>query len=185
MQDREHKQAAVPLDIPDAAPAAKKPTAGKKPAARPRPQGTKPQGTRPQGTKPQAAKAPAGKKPVKKAVKKQPAKKPAKKNEDDLPPWLAAIVDWCMDVPGKLKKLPGKFKKLWGSWFYRIYFPLVALAVIGIIIGCNWLRGFAADYEAAQPVHVADQVAKLFTDGDYASLYPLDTAALVKMLYAA
>ena len=118
------------------------------------------------------------KKPVKKAVKK-----PAPP-EDDLPVWLAKLVDWVADVPEKLSKfpgwlatLPGKFVKLWGSWFYRIYFPAVALALIGIFIGWHWLEGFAADYEASQPAHVADQVAELFSVGDYNRIYDLDSAA--------
>ncbi len=178
MEENKNIQQPGPIDIPDAAqptrtdsaakprPAAAKPKAAAKPgaAAKPRPAGTAP-----------------AKKGAKKAVKRKPA--PAAQ-EDDLPVWLQKVVDWAADLPeklkrlpGKLKTLPGKFRKLWGSWFYRVYFPLVALALIAMIIGWRWLDGFAADYESAQPVHVADQVAALFAQGDYDRLYELDAAA--------
>lgn len=76
--------------------------------------------------------------------------------------------------PAGFKK---RFLKLFDSWFYRVYFPLVAVAVIAIFIGLHWLRGFAADYESAQPIHVADEVGQMFVNGDYDRLYALDTAA--------
>ena len=148
MEENKNIQQPGPIDIPDAAqptrtdsaakprPAAAKPKAAAKPgaAAKPRPAGTAP-----------------AKKGAKKAVKRKPA--PAAQ-EDDLPVWLQKLVDWVADLPeklkrlpGKLKKLPGKFRKLWGSWFYRVYFPLVALALIAMIVGWRWLDGFAADYD--------------------------------------
>ena len=160
MEDKQ-KQQAGPVDIPDA-------EAPRQPAPRPK-----------AAAKPAAAKkqSPAGKKP---AAKKKPVKRPVKKAappEDDLPPWLGKIVDWVADIPDKLRKLPGKFVSLWGSWFYRVYFPLVGLALILIFFGWNWLGGFARDYEAAQPVHVADEVTQIFTTGDYDRIYELDTEA--------
>ena len=167
MEDKQKKQAG-PVDIPDAE-APRKPAPRPKTAAKPATGAKRP----PSGKKPAT-----GKKPV-----KRPAKKPAPP-EDDLPPWLGKLVDWIADIPGKLKKLPGwlatlpgKFVKLWGSWFYRVYFPVVGLALIAIFFGWHWLDGFAADYEASQPVHVADEVTQIFASGDYDRVYELDTAA--------
>lgn len=115
----------------------------------------------------------------KKPVRKSPAKKkkPAR-SQDDLPLWLEELVDWFADLPEKLAALPGRFVKLWNSsWFYRIYFILVLAAIIGICCFHGWLKGFAADYEASQPIHVADQVGQMFVNGEFDKLYPLDTAA--------
>ena len=78
---------------------------------------------------------------------------------------------------GKKSALSARFVGLFDSWFYRIYIPMVAVAVVAILVGLNWLNGFAADYEAAQPIHVADEVAQMFVDGDYERLYDLDTEA--------
>lgn len=63
------------------------------------------------------------------------------------------------------------------STFYRVYFSLVALALVAVVIGMVWLNGVVKDYETAQPVHVAEQVARLFEISDYASLYAMDTSA--------
>ena len=97
---------------------------------------------------------------------------------NELPLWLEKVIDWFMELPGRLKQVPGKLLKLVKeSWFYRIYFGTVAVALIAIAIGLHWLNGFAADYEAAQPVHVADEVAQMFVSGDYNRIYDLDTSA--------
>lgn len=121
------------------------------------------------------APSPAGKKPVKKAPAKK--KKPVQP-QDDLPQWLGKLVDWFADLPEKLAALPGRFVRLWNSsWFYRIYFPLVLVAIIAICVGVGKLRDFAADYEASQPIHVADQVGQMFTNGEFDRLYQIDTAA--------
>lgn len=171
MEDKQKNNTPEPLDIPDAAAKADKPVATASPGSAPGHKGPKPG-----------------------QAKKAPARKPAKKKaalppqEDELPEWLGRLVDWFADIPKNLKRLgrwlgpklralPGKFKGLFGSWYYRIYFPLVALALIGIVVGLHWLNGFAADYETAQPIHVADQVAQMFVEGDYDRLYDLDTAA--------
>ena len=183
MQDRQINQAG-PVDIPDAE-APSRPAASVT-AARPRSAGAgKPAAKRPAtGAKP--ASRPGSKRPAPgKTAEKKPAKKPVPAGDDDLPPWLAKAVDWIADLPGRIRKIPGKlaklpggFAKLWrGSWFYKIYFPVVALALVAMFIGWRWLDGFAADYEASQPVHVADQVAQLFIDGDYNRLYALDASA--------
>ena len=70
-----------------------------------------------------------------------------------------------------------KKKSILKSRFYQIYFVLVAVAVVAIVIGTGWLRGVLADYESAQPVYVAEDVAKLFEDGDYERIYELDSSA--------
>lgn len=70
-----------------------------------------------------------------------------------------------------------KKKSIWKSRFYRVYFALVAVALVGIAAGTVWLRGLLRDYEAAQPVHVAKEVAALFENADYDALYAVDTAA--------
>ena len=114
---------------------------------------------------------PAGAKPP--AAKKRPRPQP----EDDLPEWLGKLVDWFADLPKRLKTLPGRFVKLFDSWFYRIYFGVVAVALIAIFIGLHWLNGVVADYEIAQPSHVAEDVAKLFEDGNYDAVYDADTSA--------
>ena len=76
----------------------------------------------------------------------------------------------------KKSKKKGR-RGLLASRFYRVYFAVVVVALVLIAIGLVWLRGVVADYEIAQPVHAAEEVAKLFEDGDYARLYDLDTAA--------
>ena len=68
-------------------------------------------------------------------------------------------------------------KSIWRSKFYRVYFVLVALALVAIIIGTFWLQGVLRDYESAQPKYVAEDVAKLFENADYEAIYLLDTSA--------
>lgn len=101
-----------------------------------------------------------------------------KRRNGDLPLWVQKLGDRCLDLGAWLMRLPGRVaSRVRRSWFYRIYFGAVALALIGIAVGVHWLNGFAADYEASQPVHVADEVARLFIDGDYDRIYDLDSAA--------
>ena len=68
-------------------------------------------------------------------------------------------------------------KSIWQSTFYRVYFALVALALVAIAIGTVWLRGVLRDYESAQPKYVAQDVAKLFENADYETIYNVDTSA--------
>lgn len=75
------------------------------------------------------------------------------------------------------KKRKKKQRGLLASRFYQIYFAVVAVALIAIAIGLVWLRGAVSDYEIAQPVHAAEEVAALFEEGDYDRLYDLDTSA--------
>ena len=71
-----------------------------------------------------------------------------------------------------------KKKSLLSSRFYRIYFAVVAVALVAIAVGLVWLRGAVADYEVAQPVHAAAEVAALFEEGDWDRIYDLDTSAM-------
>ena len=130
----------------------------------------------------QASGGPAKKNPAKKkTVRKRPdqknqvqksqvKKKRPVKRDGDRPLWLEKLLS-------AFAALPGRFVKSLDSWFYRIYYLVVLAAIIAIGIGLYSLHGFAADYEASQPGHVADEVAKLFVDGDFDALYDLDTAA--------
>ena len=70
-----------------------------------------------------------------------------------------------------------KKKSIIHSRFYQVYFAVVLLILIGMAVGRIWLGGVLRDYEAAQPVHAAEEVAKLFEDGDYQTIYRMDTAA--------
>ena len=70
-----------------------------------------------------------------------------------------------------------KKKSILQSTFYRVYFALVVLALVCIALGTAWLRGVLRDYESAQPVHVAKDVARLFETSDYGAIYGMDTSA--------
>ena len=149
MQENERQNA--PLDIEDVAAAPKpRPRAQARPGSAPRPAAAK-----------------------KRAAPKRSPEPP----EDDLPEWLGRLVDWVADTPKRLKRLPGRFIGLFDSWFYRIYFAVVAVALIAIFVGLNWLTGVVADYEIAEPSHVAQEVAQRFENGDYDAIYYIDTSA--------
>ena len=77
-------------------------------------------------------------------------------------------------MAGKRRK---KKRSIFGSAFYRVYFILVILALAGIFAGNVWLRDLLSDYESAQPVYVAEEVAALFERSQYDKLYALDTSA--------
>ncbi|MBR1820994.1 MAG: hypothetical protein IJ769_05160 [Clostridia bacterium] len=68
-------------------------------------------------------------------------------------------------------------KSIFKSRFYQIYFAVVLVALIAIAIGTGWLKGVLRDYESAQPIYVAEDVAKLFENGDYESIYAVDSSA--------
>ncbi len=70
-----------------------------------------------------------------------------------------------------------KQKGILSSLFWRVYLAVVAVAVVAIVIGLIWFNGVVRDYEISQPAHAAEEVARLFVDGDYDRLYDLDTAA--------
>lgn len=68
-------------------------------------------------------------------------------------------------------------KSLLDSRFYRIYFTVVGAALTLILIFTVWLMGYLRDVESAQPIYVAEDVAKLFEAKDFDALYALDSAA--------
>lgn len=70
-----------------------------------------------------------------------------------------------------------KKKSILKSRFYRVYFTVVAVALVCIVGWLIWLNGVVRDYEVAQPIHAAEEVAALFEEGDYDRLYALDTSA--------
>ena len=76
-----------------------------------------------------------------------------------------------------MSKRKKKKKSLFSYTFYRVYFALVAVALVFIVAGTFWLRGVLADYESAQPKYVAREVARMFEESDFESLYRVDTSA--------
>ena len=70
-----------------------------------------------------------------------------------------------------------KKKSIIHSRFYQVYFGVVLLIVLAMCAGRVWLNGVLVDYEAAQPVYVAEEVAALFENADYERIYTLDTSA--------
>jgi len=78
-----------------------------------------------------------------------------------------------------MSKKKKKRKGISHSIFYRIYFVLLILSLAAIGVGAKLLWDIIAEYEATRPVYVAREAAKLFEQGDYESIYPLDTATSV------
>ena len=68
-------------------------------------------------------------------------------------------------------------KNIFKSTFYRIYFALVLVCIIGIAAGAMWLNGLLVDYEASQPVYAIGDTIRLFENGDYEIIYALDESA--------
>jgi hypothetical protein len=80
-------------------------------------------------------------------------------------------------MSSKSRRSRRKRKSIWNSTFYRVYFVLVALALVAIALGTVWLQGVLKDYESAQPKYVAQDVGKLFENADYEAIYNVDTSA--------
>ena len=72
-----------------------------------------------------------------------------------------------------------KKKSLLDSRFYRVYFTVVAGALVLILVGTVWLMSYLRDLESAEPIYVARDVAALFENRDYENLYRMDGAAQV------
>ena len=70
-----------------------------------------------------------------------------------------------------------KKKSLMRSRFYRVYFTVVAAALVLILVGTVWLMSYLRDLESAEPIYVARDVAALFENGDYENLYRMDGSA--------
>lgn len=77
----------------------------------------------------------------------------------------------------KKKKRKNGRTGLMASRFWRVYIAVVSVSLVLIAFGLIWLRGAVKDYEIAQPVHAAAEVAQLFEQGDYDRIYELDTSA--------
>ena len=75
------------------------------------------------------------------------------------------------------KRKKKRHGRLLDSRFYRVYFAVLAVALVCVAIGMIWLNGVVRDYEISQPVHAAEVVAELFENADYESIYPFDTSA--------
>ena len=69
-----------------------------------------------------------------------------------------------------------KKKSIFRSTFYRIYFAVVILCILGIILGGRYLHGVLEDYESSQPVYTAQEAARIFENSDFESIYALDTS---------
>ena len=85
--------------------------------------------------------------PAKKAAEKQPAAEPA---------------------PEKKKKGP----RLGGVIFYTLYFLFILLFFVALFFGLQYLQGWLANFESAQPTVKAQAVFdQIFTDPDWDQLY--------------
>lgn len=139
-----------------AAPAAgaQRPANGQRPANTQRPSnaqkptnGQRPvNGQRPAGGQPGSQQRPTGAKP--------PVKQPAAPVEPQ----------------STKKKKSGP--RLGGVIFYTLYFLFILIFFLATFLGLNWLHGWLADFEMAQPTVKAEQVfTQLFTDPDWGALY--------------
>ena len=55
--------------------------------------------------------------------------------------------------------------------FYIVYLSLVVVAIVGILLGMNWLKGYLAEYESARPDYVAQDVfEEYYTSGNFDKL---------------
>lgn len=70
-----------------------------------------------------------------------------------------------------------KKKHLLDYRFYRVYFTVLGAALVLILGFTVWLMGYLREVESAQPGYVAQDVARLFVEKDFDSLYDLDSAA--------
>ena len=55
----------------------------------------------------------------------------------------------------KRKKRRSLLQLLRESWFYRIYFGVLALCAVALVIGLVVLSGVLEEYEQTRPVHSA------------------------------
>lgn len=79
---------------------------------------------------------------------------------------------------GTAKRRRGSvFQLLKESWFYRIYFGVLALCALGLILGLCVLNGVMREYEETRPIHSAEPVLALFEQRDWARLREMDESA--------
>lgn len=71
-------------------------------------------------------------------------------------------------VPEKRRKGP----RLGGVIFYTLYFMFILVFFVATFFGLQWLQGWLADYEAAQPTTKSQEVFdQLFSHPDWGALY--------------
>ena len=63
------------------------------------------------------------------------------------------------------------------SWFYRIYFGLLAVCAVALAIGLITLNGVMREYEETRPVHSAEDTLELFNRRDWAQIRGIDEAS--------
>lgn len=63
------------------------------------------------------------------------------------------------------------------SWFYRIYFGLLAVCAIALTIGLVVLTGVLREYEQTRPVHTAEAYLDMLNRRDWAQVHAIDDAA--------
>lgn len=120
-----------------------------------------------------AQKAPSAQKPssTQKAApaQKSSAAKPAAKDAAAKAPKKQAAVQ---EEPVKNTKKKKSGPRLGGVIFYTLYFMFILIFFVATYIGLQWLQGWLADFEQAQPTVKAEQVfTQLFTTPDWGSLY--------------
>ena len=75
----------------------------------------------------------------------------------------------------KGKKLTKAMLRRRDRRFYTVYFIVVGLVLIGFLIGSRYLLGELREFEDTRNVHTAETFFRLFTDGDYETLYGYET----------
>ena len=71
-------------------------------------------------------------------------------------------------VPEKHRKGP----RLGGVIFYTLYFMFILVFFVATFFGLQWLQGWLADYQAAQPTTKSQEVFdQLFSHPDWGALY--------------
>ena len=106
------------------------------------------------------------------APAKKPAAAPAKQSAPPKAPVAKKQPAAAPAAPAAPARKQKKGPRLSGVIFYTLYFMFILVFVLGTYIGLQWVHGWLADYEAAQPTYKAEQVfQQLFTDPDWGALY--------------
>lgn len=63
------------------------------------------------------------------------------------------------------------------SWFYRIYFGILALCAVGLAFGLVTLNGVMKEYEQTRPIHAAQDVFAQIESRDWSALREIDASA--------
>ena len=111
-------------------------------------------------------KKPAAKKPVSPEAAAAP-KKPA--SAKSAPKQTAAPAKKAPAAPAKKAK---RGPRIGGVIFYTLYFLFILIFFVATYFGLQWLHGWLADFEYAQPTVKAQQVfQEVFTDPNWGDLY--------------